>query len=43
MTAEHLEDFTEIAGVELAVIDADKRLRGFKNELRPNNLYSVRP
>lgn len=36
---EHIEDFAEIAGVELVVIDADTRLRGFKNELRQNDLY----
>jgi L-arabinose isomerase len=39
VTAEHLEDFAEIAGVELMVIDADTRLREFKNELRQNDLY----
>ena len=41
VTAEHLEDFAEIAGVELVVIDADTRLREFKNELRQNDLYYV--
>jgi L-arabinose isomerase len=39
--AEHLEDFAEIAGVELVVIDAETRLREFKNELRQNDLYYV--
>jgi L-arabinose isomerase len=41
VTSEHLEDFAEIAGVELVVIDADTRLREFKNELRQNDLYYV--
>ncbi len=37
LTVEHLEDFAEMAGVELVVIDADTRLRAFKNELRWNS------
>lgn len=36
VTTEHVEDFSEIAGVELAVIDASTRLRGFRQELRWN-------
>ncbi len=39
VTTEHLEDFAEIAGIELAVIDGDTRLREFKTELRQNDLY----
>ncbi len=39
VTTEHLEDFAEIAGIELAVIDAGTKLREFKNELRQNDLY----
>ena len=39
VTTEHLEDFAEIAGIELAVIDADTKLREFKTELRQNDLY----
>jgi len=31
---EHLEDFAEIAGVELVVIDAETRLRELRRELR---------
>jgi L-arabinose isomerase len=31
---EHLEDFAEIAGVELIVIDGDTRLREFRQQLR---------
>ena len=38
LTSEHLEDFAEIAGVELVVIDEHTRLREFKNELRQNDL-----
>ncbi len=34
LTTEHLEDFAEIAGVELVVIDAETRLREFKRQLR---------
>ena len=41
LTTEHLEDFAEIAGLELVVIDAETRLREFKNGLRHNDLYSV--
>ena len=39
VTAEHLEDFAEIAGIELAVIDADTRLRHFKQLLHQNDVY----
>ena len=39
VTTEHLEDFAEIAGIELAVIDADTRLRAFRHELRSEELY----
>ena len=33
LTTEHLEDFAEIAGVELIVIDEDTRLREFRRQL----------
>ncbi len=36
LTAEYLEDFAEMAGIEFVIIDADTRLRTFKNELRYN-------
>ena len=36
---EMIEDFAEMAGVEAAVIDADTRLRTFKETLRNNDLY----
>jgi L-arabinose isomerase len=39
VTAEHLEDFAEIAGVELVVIDQDTRLADFEKELRWNEAY----
>ncbi|BCX49840.1 L-arabinose isomerase [Haloferula helveola] len=39
LTSEHLEDFSEMAKVELSVIDEDTKLRGYKNELRQNDLY----
>ena len=34
LTTEHLEDFAEIAGIELIVIDADTRLRELRQRLR---------
>ena len=34
LTTEHLEDFAEIAGIELIVIDADTRLRELRQQLR---------
>ncbi|MCF7675793.1 MAG: L-arabinose isomerase [Akkermansiaceae bacterium] len=39
LTAEHLEDFAEMARIELSVIDADTRLRSYKTELRQADLY----
>ncbi len=39
VTTEHLEDLAEIAGVELAVIDGDTRLREFKAQLRSDEVY----
>ena len=39
VTTEHLEDFAEIAGIELAIIDADTRLRSFKESLRNAEVY----
>jgi len=39
LTSEHLEDFAEIAKIELSVIDEDTRLRSYKNELRQQDLY----
>ena len=34
LTTEHLEDFAEIAGVELVVLDADTKLRTLRERLR---------
>ncbi|MDX1931650.1 MAG: L-arabinose isomerase [Capsulimonadales bacterium] len=39
LRTEHLEDFAEIAGIELAVIDAATDLRGFRQDLRNNEVY----
>ena len=39
VTTEHMEDFSEIANIEIVVIDADTRLRQFKQDLRNNELY----
>ena len=39
MTAEHIEDLAEIAGVEVAVIDTETKLREFRQQLRNNEVY----
>ncbi|MDF2633677.1 MAG: L-arabinose isomerase [Pelosinus sp.] len=39
VTKEHLEDFSEMAGVEYMLIDKDTRICDFKKELRWNDLY----
>jgi L-arabinose isomerase len=39
VTTEHIEDLAEIARVEVAVIDAETRIREFKQTLRNNELY----
>ncbi|VBB07010.1 l-arabinose isomerase [Lucifera butyrica] len=39
VTTEHLEDFSEMAGIEYLVIDNDTKIRDFKKELRWNDLY----
>lgn len=39
LTAEHLEDFAEMAGIECVMIDADTKLRELKNELRWSDMY----
>jgi L-arabinose isomerase len=36
LTTEYLEDFADMAGIEIVVIDANTKLRTFKNELRQN-------
>jgi len=39
VTTEMIEDFAGMAGVELVVIDAETRLRQFKQELNWNEAY----
>ncbi|MEM7374137.1 MAG: L-arabinose isomerase [Bacteroidota bacterium] len=39
LTVEHLEDFAEMADIELLVIDQDTSLRNFKQSLRNNEVY----
>ncbi len=39
LTAQHLEDFSELTGIEFLLIDEETRLREFKKELRWNDLY----
>ncbi len=39
LTAEHLENYAEIAGMEFLLIDHETRLRDFKRELRWNGAY----
>jgi L-arabinose isomerase len=39
LTSEHLEDFAEMAKIELSVIDKGTQLRSYKNELRQSDLY----
>jgi L-arabinose isomerase len=39
LTAEHLEDFAEMTGMEFLLIDRDTKVAAFKKELRWNDLY----
>ncbi len=39
LTTAHLEDFTEIAGIEFVLIDDDTKISTFKNELKWNEMY----
>jgi L-arabinose isomerase len=39
LTPEHLEDFTEMAGIEYLLIDGETQIRSLKQELRWNDLY----
>jgi len=43
VTAEHLRDFAEIAGIELVLIDGETRLAGLEKELRWNEAYYQLP
>jgi L-arabinose isomerase len=39
LTPEHLEDYAEMAGIELVLIDGDTSIRQLKKELRWNEAY----
>jgi L-arabinose isomerase len=39
LTAEHLEDFAEMAGIEFLLIDESSTIRSIKNELNWNHAY----
>ncbi|GGG88428.1 L-arabinose isomerase [Polaribacter pacificus] len=39
LTSEYMEDFADIAGIELLVIDADTKVREFKNTMNANEAY----
>lgn len=39
LTAEHLEDYAAMAGIEFLLIDGDTKLSAFKKELRWNDMY----
>ena len=43
VTAEHLRDYAEIAGIELVLIDAETRLPAFEKELRWNEVAFRNP
>ena len=39
VTAEHLQDFADMAGIEFLLIDENTRVQEFKEKLRWNDLY----
>jgi len=39
LTTEHIEDFTEMAGIEFLLIDANTTIRELKKEMRANEVY----
>ncbi|NDV60449.1 L-arabinose isomerase [Bacteroides sp. 519] len=39
LTTEYFEDYAEIAGIEMVVIDENTTMEGFKKELRMNEIY----
>lgn len=39
LNTEYMEDFADIFGIELLVIDADTKIRSFKNQLHANEAY----
>ena len=41
ISAEQLEDFAEMAGIEALVIDEDTTIRNFKESIRANEAYHM--
>jgi L-arabinose isomerase len=39
LTVEHMEDYAEIAGMELLIIDENTNFRNFKQDIRNNEMY----
>jgi L-arabinose isomerase len=39
LSAEYLQDFAEMAGIEMLLINNDTKIQQFKNELRWNEVY----
>ncbi len=39
LTVEHIEDYAEIADMELLIIDKDTTIRNFKQDIRNNEMY----
>jgi L-arabinose isomerase len=39
LTAEHMEDFTEMAGIEYLIINKDTTISDFKKDIRTNEVY----
>ena len=39
LTAEHLEDYATMAGIEFLLIDGDTKISAFRKELRWNDMY----
>ena len=39
LTTEYLEDYADIAGIEIVIIDNDTTISGFKKELQMNEVY----
>jgi len=39
LTVEHIEDYAEIADMELLVIDKDTTIRNFRQDIRNNEMY----
>jgi L-arabinose isomerase len=39
LTVEHIEDYAEIADIELLVIDNNTTIRSFRQDIRNNEMY----